>query len=131
MAGLDPAIHQETKASFPMDARATPAHDESLMAGPWGGFSRRRSPPPSLRAGAPRHVDRAAFRLRELSRSPMAHYAALIVRIRKPARRKGIPNMRILFIGDVVGSAGVGALSSFLPPLLSRWNVDLTIVNGE
>lgn len=39
--------------------------------------------------------------------------------------------MRILFIGDVVGPAGMGALSSFLPPLLSRWNVDLTIVNGE
>ena len=39
--------------------------------------------------------------------------------------------MRILFIGDVVGIAGIGALSSFLPPLLSRWNVDVTIVNGE
>ena len=39
--------------------------------------------------------------------------------------------MRILFIGDVVGKAGMHALSSFLPPLLSRWNVDVTIVNGE
>jgi 2',3'-cyclic-nucleotide 2'-phosphodiesterase len=39
--------------------------------------------------------------------------------------------MRILFIGDVVGKAGMSALSSFLPPLLSRWNVDVTIVNGE
>ena len=39
--------------------------------------------------------------------------------------------MRILFIGDVVGAAGLGALSSFLPPLLSRWRIDLTIVNGE
>ena len=39
--------------------------------------------------------------------------------------------MRILFIGDVVGKAGIDALSSFLPPLLSRWNVDVTIVNGE
>jgi 2',3'-cyclic-nucleotide 2'-phosphodiesterase len=44
---------------------------------------------------------------------------------------KGILKMRILFIGDVVGIAGIGALSSFLPPLLSRWNVDVTIVNGE
>jgi 2',3'-cyclic-nucleotide 2'-phosphodiesterase len=39
--------------------------------------------------------------------------------------------MRILFIGDVVGAAGLGALSSLLPPLLSRWQVDVTIVNGE
>jgi len=39
--------------------------------------------------------------------------------------------MRILFIGDVVGKAGIAALSSFLPPLISRWNVDVTIVNGE
>jgi 2',3'-cyclic-nucleotide 2'-phosphodiesterase len=39
--------------------------------------------------------------------------------------------MRILFIGDVVGKAGVSALSSFLPPLRSRWSVDVTIVNGE
>src|ERR1700743_3459660 len=39
--------------------------------------------------------------------------------------------MRILFIGDVVGAAGLAALSSFLPPLLSRWSIDLTIVNGE
>jgi 2',3'-cyclic-nucleotide 2'-phosphodiesterase len=44
---------------------------------------------------------------------------------------KGILKMRILFIGDVVGIAGIGALSSSLPPLLSRWNVDVTIVNGE
>jgi metallophosphoesterase (TIGR00282 family) len=39
--------------------------------------------------------------------------------------------MRILFIGDVVGKAGMSALSSFLPPLRSRWSVDVTIVNGE
>jgi 2',3'-cyclic-nucleotide 2'-phosphodiesterase len=39
--------------------------------------------------------------------------------------------MRILFIGDVVGAAGLAALSSFLPPLLSHWQVDITIVNGE
>jgi metallophosphoesterase (TIGR00282 family) len=39
--------------------------------------------------------------------------------------------MRILFIGDVVGAAGLAALKASLPPLLSRWKVDLTIVNGE
>ena len=39
--------------------------------------------------------------------------------------------MRILFIGDVVGAAGLSALKSSLPPLISRWKVDLTIVNGE
>jgi metallophosphoesterase (TIGR00282 family) len=39
--------------------------------------------------------------------------------------------MRILFIGDVVGPVGLVALEAYLPPLLSRWKVDLTIVNGE
>ena len=39
--------------------------------------------------------------------------------------------MRILFIGDVVGKVGVGALKASLPTLVARWNVDLTIVNGE
>jgi 2',3'-cyclic-nucleotide 2'-phosphodiesterase len=39
--------------------------------------------------------------------------------------------MRILFIGDVIGAAGMSVLSSLLPSLLSRWNIDLTIVNGE
>ena len=39
--------------------------------------------------------------------------------------------MRILFIGDVVGAAGITALASFLPPLLLRWSIDLAIVNGE
>jgi 2',3'-cyclic-nucleotide 2'-phosphodiesterase len=39
--------------------------------------------------------------------------------------------MRILFIGDVVGAAGLAVLTSLLPPLLSSWQVDATIVNGE
>jgi len=39
--------------------------------------------------------------------------------------------MRLLFIGDVVGPAGIAVLSSLLPGLLSRWSIDLTIVNGE
>jgi metallophosphoesterase (TIGR00282 family) len=39
--------------------------------------------------------------------------------------------MRILFIGDVVGTAGLTVLSSLLPLLLSRWRVDIAIVNGE
>jgi 2',3'-cyclic-nucleotide 2'-phosphodiesterase len=43
----------------------------------------------------------------------------------------GFLNMRILFIGDVVGTAGMATLSSLLPSLRSRWNVDVTIVNGE
>jgi YmdB-like protein len=40
-------------------------------------------------------------------------------------------NMRILFIGDVVGTSGVTVLSEMLPSLRSRWSIDLTVVNGE
>lgn len=39
--------------------------------------------------------------------------------------------MRILFIGDVVGAAGMTAVKAMLPEAISRWKVDLTVVNGE
>ena len=39
--------------------------------------------------------------------------------------------MRILFIGDVVGVAGMTAVKSMLPDAISRWKVDLAVVNGE
>ena len=39
--------------------------------------------------------------------------------------------MRILFIGDVVGAAGMTAVKSMLPDAISRWEVDLAVVNGE
>ena len=39
--------------------------------------------------------------------------------------------MRILFIGDVVGRSGCDAVSQLLPKLISDWNIDLAIVNGE
>jgi metallophosphoesterase (TIGR00282 family) len=39
--------------------------------------------------------------------------------------------MRILFVGDVVGRAGRQAIRTHLPSCISRWRVDLTIVNGE
>ena len=39
--------------------------------------------------------------------------------------------MRILFIGDVVGAAGMTAVKSMLPDAIARWQVDLAVVNGE
>ncbi|MGH6677349.1 MAG: YmdB family metallophosphoesterase, partial [Bradyrhizobium sp.] len=39
--------------------------------------------------------------------------------------------MRIVFIGDVVGTSGVTVLSDMLPGLKSRWSIDLAVVNGE
>ena len=39
--------------------------------------------------------------------------------------------MKILFIGDVVGSGGCEILLKKLPELKKRENIDLTIVNGE
>ena len=39
--------------------------------------------------------------------------------------------MRILFIGDVVGTAGMTVVKSMLPDVISRWKIDLTVVNGE
>lgn len=39
--------------------------------------------------------------------------------------------MRILAIGDVVGSVGCAALRKMLPKLKRQYNADMTIVNGE
>jgi metallophosphoesterase (TIGR00282 family) len=39
--------------------------------------------------------------------------------------------MRILFIGDVVGRSGRAMVIESLPGLISRWKLDLAVVNGE
>jgi 2',3'-cyclic-nucleotide 2'-phosphodiesterase len=39
--------------------------------------------------------------------------------------------LRILFIGDVVGTSGMDAIRQYLPEAQSEWKIDLTIVNGE
>ena len=39
--------------------------------------------------------------------------------------------MRLLFIGDVLGRAGRGALLERLPELRRRWALDVVVVNGE
>jgi calcineurin-like phosphoesterase len=39
--------------------------------------------------------------------------------------------LRILFIGGVVGAAGMTAVKSILPDAISRCEVDLAVVNGE
>jgi metallophosphoesterase (TIGR00282 family) len=39
--------------------------------------------------------------------------------------------MRILFIGDIVGSPGVNFLKRALPPLVTREGIDLVIANAE
>ncbi|MEP9375801.1 TIGR00282 family metallophosphoesterase [Aquabacter sp. CN5-332] len=39
--------------------------------------------------------------------------------------------MRILFLGDVVGRSGREAVAAHLPGLITRWQLDLVVVNGE
>ena len=39
--------------------------------------------------------------------------------------------MRILFVGDVVGRSGRQAVVERLPGLVSKWKLDLVVVNGE
>ena len=40
-------------------------------------------------------------------------------------------NVRILFIGDVVGRAGRAAITRFIPNLRKKWLLDFVIVNAE
>jgi calcineurin-like phosphoesterase len=44
---------------------------------------------------------------------------------------KGIGILRILFIGDVVGSPGRKMVNEYLPKLKSKYKPAVTIVNGE
>ena len=39
--------------------------------------------------------------------------------------------MKILFIGDIVGSIGRDTLESYLPRLKRKYNPDVVIANGE
>jgi hypothetical protein len=39
--------------------------------------------------------------------------------------------MRILFIGDIVGSPGRRAVEELVPRLVDRWLIDLVVANGE
>lgn len=39
--------------------------------------------------------------------------------------------MRLLFLGDLVGRAGRGAVIEALPGLRTRWRLDFVVVNGE
>jgi 2',3'-cyclic-nucleotide 2'-phosphodiesterase len=40
-------------------------------------------------------------------------------------------DLRILFVGDVVGRAGRTAVSEHLPEMIRNWLLDLVVVNGE
>lgn len=39
--------------------------------------------------------------------------------------------MKVLFIGDIVGSVGRAAVKALLPTLVSRYKIDFVIANGE
>src|SRR5678809_168679 len=41
------------------------------------------------------------------------------------------PEMRILFIGDIVGRSGRNILLNWMPKLIAEWKLDLVVVNGE
>jgi hypothetical protein len=43
----------------------------------------------------------------------------------------GVDDLRILFVGDVVGRAGRTAISEHLPGMIRDWALDLVVVNGE
>src|SRR6476620_3732320 len=43
----------------------------------------------------------------------------------------GACNLRILFVGDVVGRAGRTAVSELLPGMVRDWSLDLVVGNGD
>ena len=44
---------------------------------------------------------------------------------------KALVDMRILFVGDVVGRSGRTIFNERLPGLIAEWKLDLVVVNGE
>jgi len=42
-----------------------------------------------------------------------------------------MPTLRVLFIGDIVGTPGLNAVRLFLPSLVQKHSVDVVIANGE
>jgi metallophosphoesterase (TIGR00282 family) len=45
--------------------------------------------------------------------------------------QRGLPLMRILFVGDVVGRSGRTVVQERLPKLIGDWKLDFVVVNGE
>jgi metallophosphoesterase (TIGR00282 family) len=43
----------------------------------------------------------------------------------------GVLNLRILFVGDVVGRSGRNAIAEYLPDMVKDWSLDFVVVNGE
>ncbi len=39
--------------------------------------------------------------------------------------------IKILFIGDIMGNAGMGAVEMFLPSFIQKYDIEFTIANGE
>ena len=44
---------------------------------------------------------------------------------------KALNEMRILFIGDIVGRSGRAIVTAHLPGLIADWTLDLVVINGE
>lgn len=44
---------------------------------------------------------------------------------------EGTEQMKVLFIGDIVGDIGLDAVEKYLPRLKRKYNVDVVIANGE
>ena len=49
----------------------------------------------------------------------------------KPSVPRNNVEMKILFLGDVMGRAGRAAITTHLPGLRLEWKLDFTVVNGE
>lgn len=45
--------------------------------------------------------------------------------------KKGVNEMKILFVGDIVGKSGRNIVINNLPALINKYNIDFVIANGE
>ena len=74
-----------------------------------------------------------AFAVQEIEAVPaLPHDVALdYVLTETRCSISGADDLRILFVGDVVGRTGRTAISEYLPGMIRDWALDLVVVNGE
>ena len=74
-----------------------------------------------------------AFASQEIALVPaLSHDVALdYVPTERKCSISGLRDLRILFVGDVVGRSGRAAITEYLPGMIRDWALDLVVVNGE
>src|SRR4051812_25390768 len=98
-----------------------------VLPAPFGPITPTSSPA-EAHSDTPRSATRSPYRLTTSRASRTAAVASACMP--RDDTRHNASRMRLLFVGDIVGSPGRHAVESLLPGLVERHEPDFVVVNG-